>query len=583
MDGENLSLEAIEDMILSGTCSFVAVISEPEFRTALRRAQLWLTDFIQSQPVMVEIFDYLLTDEYIEDKGYVLRSLNIIKFLHEFPDFVTEYYAMSEFVIERMKAFANKKWAQGTVNCGFFQQLMELYVSQSQGVFLSNFKKLPILLCYNLHLLSFRVLFTSLASNYPEEFGFSAGVIRFMLNNLNTLDRNQVMICLFKLSKVKALTAFFGDPKVILCFLQIANSSEVTDFVSTLSFQVVDNIITLSADRNVIDDVIQKYAEHVELMTRPINFGTCVAMKIFKKFVPSLVLAFLNNPAHMFLGPGVLASIEAADDDLLVKLIEDNNIVSKLIWAMNVAKSNGHLTKFALFLDSKREISETLQTAEWQRFMDEIVKKREETLREPPEKIRSQDKNRIKDKKDRRRKPVVAKEQEAQSPPKENSPFLSEIFNRVSQEVKNAMQKAPESQSAPEPQVIQKTPVLVAEDSFVSDSDSDSDDDTFVDVFPEKEMHHRSGRTLSVFGPISERVIDDQNDECSSSGSSDDEMYIKVTPDVIRKPRRNSFTYSGKFSTISDPKYGGSMTKPEPKKRPRSRSTLPQLVFNLYE
>ena len=581
MDGENWTLEQIEDMILSGNCSFVRAISEPEFRTALRRAQLWMTDFISSKAVMEEIFDYLLTDEHVNDKGYVLRCLNIIKFLHEFPDYVTEYYSRSEFVIERLRGFVSKRWGQGNILCGFFQQLMEFYVNVSHGAFLSNFKKLPVLLSYNLHMLSFRILFTSLAANYPDEFGFSSAVIRFLLNNLSTLDREQVMICLFKLSKVKNLVQYFADPKVILCFLQIANSSEVTDFVSTLSFQVIDNIISSCSDRDVIDDVVQKYAEHVELMTRPINYGTCVAMKIFKKFVPSLVLAFLNNPAHMFLGPGVLASIEAVDDENLTRLIEDNNLVTKLIWAMNVAKSNGHLTKFAVFLDSKKHISETLQTPEWQRFVADVVDKREEILQEAPDKTRI-DKDRRNNRRDRRKKPMPTKEPESQPQTNDSSSFMNDIFGRVSQEVKKAISQPADTPHEPT-QTLEKTAALISEDTFISDSDSDSEEDTMLDEFPQTTLLHRSGRTLNIFGPISERLTDEHHNDDSSSGSSDDECYFKTTQPVTKKPRRASFTHTDKFSSIQDTKYEGPLTNFDPKKRQRSRSTLPSLVFNLYE
>ena len=90
----------------------------------------------------------------------------------------------------------------------------------------------------------------------------------------------------------------------------------------------------------------------------------------------------VTNPTHMFMHAGILMSIEQVSDDVLIPFIEENNIPVKLMWAMNVAKSNGYLTKFAILLDSKKELSESLQTPEWTKFANEQLKTNSKSSRE---------------------------------------------------------------------------------------------------------------------------------------------------------------------------------------------------------
>ena len=96
----------------------------------------------------------------------------------------------------------------------------------------------------------------------------------------------------------------------------------------------------------------------------------------------------VSNPTNTLMNMNILSSIMDIPDDVLITFIENNNIPTKLIWATSFAKSNGYLTKFAVLLNSKQHLSSSLQTPEWIKYINNVIKPRISKLESPfPEEV----------------------------------------------------------------------------------------------------------------------------------------------------------------------------------------------------
>ena len=378
------SERALKNLLKQDGVSITEIIAEPSFKSKLKSSYRPLSDFLLQDDTINEICDWLLTEEYCELKNYRATASNMMRIFKECPEALQASFSQSDRLIARVLDFSKSQKAQTPINCGFFEQIVENFAASSQGSFLQNFKRLPFMLAKRIEIISIRHLFFVLASSFPQQFGFSSSVVLFILHNLSERNKEQVMMLFLKLAKSKSSFPAFDHSKVVASLLEVAISPDHNEFVTTQAFQIVEVIQKSTNSTENFEELIKRFFDKHNVESLPINYGTAVALSLFKKFVPSLVMSMVTNPTHMFMHAAILKTIENASDDVLIPFIEENNIPGKLIWAANVAKSNGFLTKFAQILESKKQLSECLQTPEWNKFVNEQLKIREEILNKPP-------------------------------------------------------------------------------------------------------------------------------------------------------------------------------------------------------
>lgn len=378
------SEKAFEILLKQNNITIVELISAPTFRSKLKSSVKVLSDFLLKDITINEICDWLLTDEFCSLPSYKPTAQSIFRIFKDSPESLQISFSQNEKLIYRLSEFAKSQKEQNLLNCAFFEQMTDFFSLITRGTFLSNFKRLPYLLAKRIEIISIRHLFYCLATNFTNQFSFSFQVVLFILHNINDRNREQVMLLFLRLVKNSSSFAAFDHPKVILALLDIAKTTEHDELISTQAFQIVESIVKNTSNPDNVQELLQQFSEDFDIASRPINYGTAVALRLFKTFIPSFVLSMVTNPTHMFMHAGILMSIEQVSDEELIPFIEENNIPVKLIWAMNVAKSNGYLTKFAILLDSKKDLSESLQTPEWTKFVNEQLKNRIELLNTPP-------------------------------------------------------------------------------------------------------------------------------------------------------------------------------------------------------
>jgi hypothetical protein len=419
----------------------------------------------------------------------------------------------------------------------------------SKGQFLTNFPKLSVMIGQHIHLLPFRNLFISLGSSFPTEIGLNPGVVRGLLG-LKSVNRENMILVLFKLSKLRITHFAFNNSKVVLTFLKIAMSPECSELISTVAFQTVECIRKLSPDPSLFDAILKKQAEYFDFANRPLAPSTYVALRLFKVFIPSFVLEILKDPTNIDLTLSVMISLEHASDEELISLVEREDIPTKLAAAVERCKSNGFLTKFAIFLDSKKRQSEYLRTPEWEAFIASQLTKIE-MMTQSLEKI-SYLKSRQKDK-------TVWQE----------TVFVDETYLPVVEE----LGKNRNAKEADDGDLKAESVASVDDEEFESDSLSDSDDELVLDELPLDEL--RFGTVLlGIFGPISE--IRQSDEENFDSGSSDDEFTIELSPIVERLKKKPTYRYYGTFASTRG-KFGAWIPVKKKEKCVNEVRCLPQL------
>lgn len=371
------SNKAFNAIISNKNTTIVTVIKEPFFRSKLKSPNKILIEYLNDDKTIDQICDWVLTEEYTKEKNYKLISQLIIRIFKEAPDKILASFATNQRLISRLQQFSKFEKKYFLIGFGHFQQIIELLALATRGAFLQNFKDFPYTLMTCIDIVSIRYLFISLATNYTQSFGFSKDVVLKMLQSMNDSNKNQIIFLFSKLSKEKTTYFAFDHSKVIYTLFELVISPSQSEFVITQALQIIEYVKKSTIIKEKIEIIMKYFEPKIDFDNLPINFSTSIILKLFNnKFVPSLILLMINNPTHMFLHEGIMASIKSASDEVLIDFVEKNNVSVKLIWAMNVAKSNGFLTKFAVILNEKRHLSPCLQTPEWNKFVSNVLNKR---------------------------------------------------------------------------------------------------------------------------------------------------------------------------------------------------------------
>ncbi|OHT04408.1 hypothetical protein TRFO_06286 [Tritrichomonas foetus] len=422
------SNKAFDAIIRCKDASVTRVISDPVFRSRLKSANKLLIDYLNSDKIITEICDWLLSEKYLYQRNYKSYAQSMIKIFCDCPDSVLLIFSQNSILIEHLQNFCKFENPRFCMKYGFFVQLMDILINGTRGSFIRHFDDLAMILSRSLNVISIRYLFGTLSTNFPQAFGFNKKVVIQLLNNLNDENKDQTMLLLGKLVKDKSTFFAFDNSKVIFSLLEIATSQIQSEFVIIQSLQIVDCVKKSSIIVEKIDLILKYFASKIDFDFLPINKSTALILKIFKIFVPSLVLSMINNPTHMFMHEGILSTIENASDKILIPFIEENNIPTKIMWAMNVAKSNGFLTKFASILESKKELSKSLQTPEWNNFVNNCLENRLNILnRQVSDKFVQRRKSRTQQK----------KQAQAQALSKQNKPPKTVDNNKASNSENN--------------------------------------------------------------------------------------------------------------------------------------------------
>lgn len=375
--------KALEHNLGDNKISIIEMISKQSFRSSLKSSIRSLSESLLQKQTINELCDWILTDEFINQPNFKTTAQTILRIFKESPDQIQTSFAQNETLIFRLSEFSKSQKPQEALSYAFFSQIIELFSNITKGSFLTNFKRFPFTLARKLDIISIRNLFSILASTYPTQFSFSCSAILFILHNLTDNNKNQAMLLFLRLVRSKSTFPSFDHSKVVNALLEIATSRGHDELISTQAFQIVEYIQQNTSNPDNLEDLLQRFSQTFDISTLPINYGTGIALRLLKTFVPSFVMSMVTNPTHMFMHEGILKSIENVSDDILIPFIENNNIPVKIIWAMNVAKSNGFLTKFAILLNSKAELSKSLQTPEWTKFASEQLQSRIDLLNLP--------------------------------------------------------------------------------------------------------------------------------------------------------------------------------------------------------
>lgn len=373
--------KAFNAIITNKDTTIVAVVKEPFFRSKLKSPNKILIEYLNDDRTINQICDWLLTEEYCREKAYKPISQLIIRIFKEAPEKVLASFSTNERLISRLQQFCKFEKKYFLIGFGHFQQIIELLSFATRGVFLQNFTDFTSTLLKCIDIISIRYLFLSLASNFTQAFGFSKDVVLKMIQSLDNSNQHHIMFLLSKLSRGKNTYFAFDHSKVIYSLFEIVVSPLQNEFITTQALQIIEYVKKNTIIKEKVDIILKYFESKIDFDNLPVNFSTSIILKLYNsRFIPSLILLMINNPAHMFLHEGVMASIESASDEVLIDFVEKNNVSVKLMWAMNVAKSNGFLTKFATILNEKRSLYPSLQTPEWENFVSNVLNRRLQIL-----------------------------------------------------------------------------------------------------------------------------------------------------------------------------------------------------------
>jgi hypothetical protein len=349
------------------------LLADSDLQLTLRYEHPVLIDYIAEDDHLSEILKWSLTREYASVDNSFRLARAAVGILSSPSKALDERLLDKPIFVETLTNFQTSQSETDLQLCGHFQRIIETYVRYTNGGFLENFPDLCPYLIEHVDVVAFKVLLVRLLTDFDEAFAEEdLDEIALILAECVRAPNGYFVVTAMRdiIKGRPSLMPIFQNDEVLTALLTAAvepsNVVQQSLYRAEL-FRVIDMI---ARSCPIAPALIRSFEPRYTFDVSAIDCGTVSALRIFRNGLPLLLPRMFEEPSITVLNQLLLERLKELGVQQLRQIIDDLNLIDRLIQAWPKAVANGHLTVLACYLDSRTSVHPRLQSAEWKTFVE---------------------------------------------------------------------------------------------------------------------------------------------------------------------------------------------------------------------
>ena len=357
------------------------ILLHSDFHISVKSEVIVLFAYFKRPDISAELLKWALSPEYKDKEKYKQKARAAVLVLTMETRALQAELEESELFLGVIQKCLDSNFYSDLRIAGHFEQIFLSYVKFTAGGILQRFPQLIPKLIELVDWLAVNELLVQLLTTYKDAFEdeeFEEIVLQLAKATNN--DNGYFVVCVIrevvKENKATAIEVFEAD-RVIRALLDSVTSGKERPYFLMFQVELYGVIDTIAKNSVVASFVVNEYQERVTFDPKNVTAGTIAALRVFKNGVAALFPRFFEDPPLTFLNQAIMDAIEALPNHAVKALIESQSLAQRVMDVWDTHLVNGHVTELALFLDSKKDMSATLQTSTWKEFMKSKVNARD--------------------------------------------------------------------------------------------------------------------------------------------------------------------------------------------------------------
>lgn len=357
------------------------VLLNPDFYRSVKSEVSILYQYFRHGNVLAEMLAWALTPQYKDEEMYRKKAYSAVVALTMEARKIQDPLHDSHVFYEVVQRCIDTNFFGDPQIAGHFQQILLSSVKYTNGAVLRRFPNLIEKLIENMDMTSMKELLLQLLTKYRGAFTDDEynGVAENLASATKTDHGYFVVGTILDILQHgdKSNIETFQRDRVIRALLESVTMNGKRRHERMLQAQLFDVIEKISKDSASASVIISEFQEQFRFDPDNVTCATVAALRVFKQALMPLLPHFFDDPGITELNQLIMERIEELPAYTLKEAIETHSLAQRVMDVWDTHLVNGHITEMALFLDSQRDVSPTLQTPQWKMFVESKVRPRD--------------------------------------------------------------------------------------------------------------------------------------------------------------------------------------------------------------
>ncbi|KAH0792494.1 serine/threonine-protein phosphatase 6 regulatory subunit 3-like [Histomonas meleagridis] len=333
------SSNTINELLKKENVELTEILDESSLSSVLRNSNQELIDYFQKPEIIEQLFDWALTEKYKDcPKGQKYSRSSVTVFINSQP-LMQQNFLQSDIFIGRLKRYIQGCDLEPFL-VGNFQRIIETYTRLTNGTFLEKFPEIFDFLMKNISYLGIFELFIYLVTESPFKNSITEDLWQQYINLSNTESGYNIVISIQQaIKKCEDLKSIFQTDENLQSLLKTATTTN-NKILATETFNLIEELFSSNLD----NPIIHEYAANFKYQN---DCTLSSAIRVFRDLKPEVIDFIFTFPISTFVIEAVETVFQSKTVEEQAKIVEENNILNRLIENSMKHRTEGRLVDFA--------------------------------------------------------------------------------------------------------------------------------------------------------------------------------------------------------------------------------------------